>query len=71
MPTRTIAAFRSLRVYIDRLILLFVAGAYLLSPVIIDWWREGGSAWYRPYTIWALLIALGYWVARSRDLNDL
>ncbi|WP_164488757.1 hypothetical protein [Amnimonas aquatica] len=57
--------------YIDRLILLFVAGAYLLSPVIIDWWSDGGSAWYRPYMVWGVLIALAFWVTRSRDLNDL
>lgn len=57
--------------YIDRLILLFVVGAYLLSPVIIDGWRSSGAAWYHPYTVWALLIALGFWIARNRDLNDL
>lgn len=57
--------------YIDRLILLFVAGAFLLSPIVIDWWSANGSAWYRPYLIWMLLIALAFWIARSRDLNDL
>ena len=45
--------------YVDRLIALFVVGAFLLSPLIIDWWSEGGSAWYRPYTIWAMLQRLG------------
>ncbi|MES2720658.1 MAG: hypothetical protein V4688_10535 [Pseudomonadota bacterium] len=57
--------------YIDRLILLFVAGAFLLSPIVIDWWSANGSTWYRPYLIWALLIVLALWIARSRDLNDL
>ncbi len=57
--------------YIDRLILLFVAGAFLLSPIVIDLWSANGSTWYRPYLIWALLIVLALWIARSRDLNDL
>lgn len=57
--------------YIDRLILLFVAGAFLLSPIVIDWWSADGSAWYRPFLIWALLILLALWIARSRDLNEL
>lgn len=57
--------------YIDRLILLFVAGAFLLSPIVIDWWSASGTAWYRPFVIWVLLIVLAFWIARSRDLNDL
>jgi hypothetical protein len=57
--------------YIDRLVLLFIAGAYLLSPAIIEWWSEGGTAWYRPYLIWLALIALSFWIGKSRDLNDL
>ena len=57
--------------YIDRLILLFVAGAFLLSPIVVGWWGANGSAWYRPFLIWALLILLALWIARSRDLNEL
>jgi hypothetical protein len=56
--------------YINRLVLLFVVGAYLLSPAIIEWWSEGGTAWYRPYLIWLGLIGLSFWVGRSQDLND-
>lgn len=57
--------------YVDRLILIFVLAAYLLSPVIINWWSNGGTEWYQPFTVWAILIAVSYWVARSRDLDDL
>lgn len=57
--------------YIDRLVLLFIAGAYLLSPAIIEWWSEGGTAWYRPYLIWLILIVISFWIGKSRDLNDL
>lgn len=56
--------------YIDRLVLLFIAGAFLLSPAIIEWWSEGGTAWYRPYLIWLALIGLSFWVGHSRDLNE-
>lgn len=62
---------RPAAMYIDRLVLLFIAGAFLLSPAIIEWWSEGGTAWYRPYLIWLALIGLSFWVGRSRDLNDL
>jgi hypothetical protein len=57
--------------YIDRLVLLFIAGAYLLSPAIIEWWSDGGTAWYRPYLIWLGLIMLSFWIGKSRDLTDL
>jgi len=57
--------------YIDRLVLLFIAGAFLLSPAIIEWWSEGGTAWYRPYLIWLVLIVLSFWVGKRRDLNDI
>lgn len=49
----------------------FIIGAYVLSPAIARWWIEAGSAWYRPYLIWAILIGLSYWITKSRDLNEL
>lgn len=57
--------------YIDRLVLLFIAGTYLLSPAIIEWWSHGGTVWYRPFAIWLLLIGLSYWIGKSRDLDDI
>ena len=57
--------------YMNRLILLFAAGTFLFSPVIISWWTHGSASWLGPYLFWAAMIALGWWVARSRDLNDL
>ncbi|AFT72101.1 hypothetical protein B5T_03839 [Alloalcanivorax dieselolei B5] len=56
--------------YTDRLLIIFILGTYLLSPAIIGWWSEGGRGWYRPYLIWLALIALSYWIAKSRDAND-
>lgn len=55
--------------YIDRLILLFIVGAYVLSPALMQWWIDGGVIWYRPFLVWGLLIAVTYWIARSRDLD--
>ncbi len=55
--------------YIDRLILLFIVGAYALSPALMQWWVDGGVVWYRPFLIWGLLIGITLWIARSRDLD--
>jgi len=52
-------------------VILFIIGAYVLSPAIARWWIEAGAAWYRPYLIWAILIALSYWITKSRDLDEL
>lgn len=53
--------------YADRLLIIFIVGTYLLSPAIIEWWSDGGRAWYRPYTMWLLLIVLCYWIGRGRE----
>jgi hypothetical protein len=71
LPWVTSPDFCRLAMYIDRLVLLFIVGAYLLSPSIIEWWSDGGTAWYRPYLIWLGLIILSYWIGKSRDLTDL
>ena len=57
--------------YIDRLVILFIVGAYALSPAIAKWWVEAGTAWYRPYIVWLVLIILCYRIAKSRDLDEL
>ncbi len=55
--------------YIDRLVLLFILAGYLLSPIIVEWWSASGTAWYRPFAVWAAVIAVSYWIGRSRDLD--
>ncbi|MES2664397.1 MAG: hypothetical protein V4629_13950 [Pseudomonadota bacterium] len=57
--------------YIDRLILMFVLGGYIVSPAIMEWASTPGASWYRPYAMWALIIGISFWVTRSRDLNEL
>jgi hypothetical protein len=56
--------------YIDRLLILLIAGAYLVTPIITHWWTEGGTSWYRPYLIWGGLIATSFWITHSRDLDE-
>ncbi|WP_369600903.1 hypothetical protein AAIA72_13870 [Hahella sp. SMD15-11] len=57
--------------YIYRLVFLLILSIYTFSPVIMDWWIEPGSAWYRPYLIWAGLIGVAIWLDRLRDPNEL
>ncbi len=57
--------------YIDRLVLIFILGSYFLSPTIMEWARQGGIAWYRPYLIWLLLIGIAFLITRSRDADGL
>lgn len=57
--------------YFDRLVILFVIGSFILSPVIINWRSDELIVWYKPFVVWIVLIALAFWVARSRDINDL
>ena len=39
-------------------------------PVVIDWWAEPGSAWYRPYIIWLALIGVAIWLESRRGPNE-
>ncbi len=57
--------------YTGRPLIICILGTYLFSPSRIDWWSEGGRAWYRPYLVWLGLIALSYWIAGSRDVDGL
>ncbi len=57
--------------YIDRIFLLILAGAYLLSPAVLTWWSHAGSAWYRPYLLWAAFIAIAFWLNKESPNDDL
>lgn len=56
--------------YIYRLVLLLVISIYIFSPIVLDWWGEPGSAWYRPYLIWLALIGVAIWLESKRDPNE-
>jgi hypothetical protein len=57
--------------YDYRVTLLLVVGLYIFSPVIIDWWLAPNGAWYRPFALWFLLIAIYIWVEFKRGPDDL
>ncbi|MEK9766720.1 MAG: hypothetical protein VW274_09610 [Thalassolituus sp.] len=49
-----------------------LVGIYLISPIMMDWWLDDRAAWYRPFGIWAFLIALYIWVnSRTKDNDDI
>lgn len=55
--------------YAYRLVLLLVLAAYLYAPwLVLDWGQEH---WYRPFLIWAGLIAATLWLEQKRRLEQL
>jgi hypothetical protein len=56
--------------YIDRSLLMVLAVALVFFPSALEWISTGGTAWYRPYLLWALLVLLGYWIQRRRQRDD-
>lgn len=57
-------------VYVYRVMLLLVFCGYLLSPLLMTGWGQQGSAWYRPFIIWGVLIALTLWLEQKRALDE-
>lgn len=53
--------------YVNRLILLFVVGTFILSPVILQGGNELSRTWLTPFGIWLLLIVMAYWISREPD----
>lgn len=43
--------------YISRSVLLLILAAYVFSPTAFGWMIDPGGAWYRPYLIWAAIVA--------------
>lgn len=56
--------------YANRLILFLTLTAFLISPLLIDWYASVLENWYEPFIAWAILIVISFWMMRSRDLND-
>ena len=48
--------------YISRTILLLILAAYVFSPTVLGWMIDPGGAWYRPYLIWAGIVATSFLV---------
>ncbi|MDR5893890.1 MULTISPECIES: hypothetical protein [Halomonas] len=56
--------------YVYRILLFLVLGGYLLSPLMMSGWASPGVAWYRPFMIWGVLIALTLWLEQKRKLDE-
>ena len=57
--------------YLNRALLLLVAFAIVFIPSIQEWVTSGGSAWYRPWLIWALVIVAVWWNQHKSYGDDL
>lgn len=55
----------ALYMYIHRALLLVFLILYIFTPSIQAWITESGSAWYRPYLGWAIVIAFVYIIQRQ------
>lgn len=56
--------------YVYRIMLLLVFVGYLLSPTLMSGWASADHAWYRPFVIWGVLIALSLWLEQKRALDE-
>ncbi|MFW6345948.1 MAG: hypothetical protein ACOC0M_06430 [Halomonas sp.] len=56
--------------YVYRIMLFLVLGGYLLSPLMMSGWATPGAAWYRPFVLWGVLIALTLWLEQKRKLDE-
>lgn len=49
--------------------ILLILMLYILSPSLFSWMVNPHGAWYRPYTIWILVIVIAF-VAQDRSQNN-
>ena len=60
-------------------LLLLMLVIFVFSPSIQEWVTQGGTAWYRPYQAWLVVIVFIYWTQRrynerkqeEKDSNEL
>jgi len=57
--------------YINRALLLAVGVFLIFSPSVATWVFDAGTAWFRPYELWLLVIVAAYWNQRSRYPDEL
>ena len=57
--------------YNYRLGLALLVGVYFFSPIIMDWWHDTQSSWYRPFAIWLVLILIYVWLNHTRGNDEL
>lgn len=56
-------------------LLLLMLVIFVFAPSIQEWITQGGTAWYRPYQVWLVVIIFIYWSqrrfeARKREGSD-
>ena len=56
--------------YANRLILVLSITAFLISPLLVNWYAEKQEVWYQPFFAWLVIIAISFWMMRSKDLNE-
>jgi hypothetical protein len=56
--------------YLHRTALLTIIGFYLAGPLLLDWWLQADSHWYRSFIIWLVLIALSWLIDMRRGHQD-
>lgn len=55
---------------INPTLLLLLILIFIFSPSIHEWMTQAGTAWYRPYIIWAATVAFIYWAQRGRKFDE-
>jgi hypothetical protein len=43
-----------------RLLLLILLVAYIFTPTLFNWIISSSGAWYRPFIIWIIIIAIAF-----------
>ena len=57
--------------YIPRAILILLVIIYLLFLLSADWIAHVDGAWYRPFIIGFLIVAVASWAHREQDTDEL
>lgn len=57
--------------YIPRSILILLIIIYLLFLLSVDWINQPGGAWYRPFLVGLLIIAIAGWTHREQNSDEL
>lgn len=57
--------------YINRTLLILIAVTLIFIPSVLVWVTAAGSAWYRPFIIWFLVLLAAYWNQRKSYSDDL
>jgi hypothetical protein len=56
--------------HINPTLLLLMAAIFVFSPTIQQWITSGGTAWYRPYIVWSLVILYVYMSQRGKKPDE-